>query len=285
MQADLVAEGAADVLGDEAELVGSDPQRGRHPDRADARHLVVAVHRPLPRAAVELDEAARALERRRGEAVEVELLDPDDPVGLGDRALPVAPVEHALPDDVRAGVLVEDRRIRILRAPGVDQRVERLVLDLDQLGRVARELAGRSDDRGDRLADEARLADRERVVLDLVPGRHRHLEERVGEDRDLVAGQRPVDVLELERPRDVDRLDLGVRVRRADEVDETHAVPLDVIEEDALALDEAPVLLPRDAGADEPRPRLLLLDDEGACGVAVSVIGPPPRPPRSPRRC
>jgi hypothetical protein len=38
------------------------------------------------------------------------------------------------PDDVRAGVVVEDRRVRILRAPGVDQRVERLVLDLDQLG-------------------------------------------------------------------------------------------------------------------------------------------------------
>ena len=45
-------------------------------------------------------------------------------------------------------------------------------------------------------------------------------------DRDLVAGQRPVDPLERERRRDVDRDDLRVRVRRADEVDVARAVPL-----------------------------------------------------------
>jgi hypothetical protein len=65
VQADLVAERAADVLGDEAELVDPDAKRGRHPDRADAGHLVVAVHRPLAGAAVVLDERARALERGR----------------------------------------------------------------------------------------------------------------------------------------------------------------------------------------------------------------------------
>ena len=43
---------------------------------------------------------------------------------------------------------------------------ERLVLDLDELGGVARELARLGDDRDDGLADVAHLADRERVVLD-----------------------------------------------------------------------------------------------------------------------
>src|SRR5262249_58977769 len=76
VQCDLVAETAADVLADEAKLVDADAQGGRHPDRADAGHLVVAVDRPLAGAAVVLDEAARALERRRREAVEGEELEP-----------------------------------------------------------------------------------------------------------------------------------------------------------------------------------------------------------------
>ena len=49
-------------------------------------------------------------------------------------------------------------------------------------------------------------------------------------------------------------------------MDEAHPVPLDVVEEHALALDEAPVLLARDAGADEPGLRLLLFEHDGGRG-------------------
>ena len=52
--------------------------------------------------------------------------------------------------------------------------------------------------------------------------------------------------------------DLRVRVRRADEVEEAHAVPPDVVEEETLALDEALVLLARD-GLAGPAPLGLLL--------------------------
>ena len=45
-------------------------------------------------------------------------------------------------------------------------------------------------------------------------------------------------------------------------MEEAHAVPLDVVEEDALALDEALVLLARDALAGPAPLGLLLLDDE-----------------------
>ena len=51
-------------------------------------------------------------------------------------------------------------------------------------------------------------------------------------------------------------------VRRADEVDVAHVVPLDVVEEHALALDEPLVLLARHVLAREPRLRLLFLDDD-----------------------
>ena len=102
VERDLVAEPTADVLRDDAELVGADAQRRGHPDDPDPGHLVVAVQRPLRRAAVVLDEGARAFERRRGEAVEVEAVDLDDVVGLGQRLVEVAPLEGPRPDDVRA---------------------------------------------------------------------------------------------------------------------------------------------------------------------------------------
>ena len=235
---------------------------GRHPDRADAGHLVVAVERPLAGAPLVLDEGSGALERRRAEAVEVQLVDLDDVVRLGLRRVPVAPVEDAAPDDVRAGVLVHDRLV-LDRLARVDEHVERLVLDRDELGGVAGQLARARADRGDRLAHEAGLADRERVVLDQVARRDRHLEERVRLDRDLVAGQRPEDAVERERGGDVDRDDLRVRVRRADEVDVARPVPAHVVEEDALALDEPPVLLARDRLADVA----LLQLDRGDVGV------------------
>src|SRR5436309_11128322 len=106
METDLVAEATADVLRDEAELVDPDPHRRGHPDRADPGHLVIAVHRPLPGTAVVLDEAAGTLERRRREAVEVQLLDLHDVIGFRDRSLEVAPVDRSLPDDVRAGFVM-----------------------------------------------------------------------------------------------------------------------------------------------------------------------------------
>src|SRR5919204_144165 len=243
---DLVAEAAAYVLRDEAELVEADPHRRSHHDRREARELVVRDDRPLAGAAVVLDERAVALERRRVEPVEVELRDLDHPVGLGKRPVDVAPFEDAFPRQVGSRLVVKDRRVVVDRAPGVVDGRQRLVVDLDQLGSVPRALAGLGDDRRDRLADEAGLADREAVVLEGGPRRRGDLEERIGEGRDLVAGQRPVDPGVVECRRDVDRADLGVRVRRADEVDVAHVVPLDVVEENAFALNEPLVLLTRD---------------------------------------
>ncbi len=145
---------------------------------------------------------------------------------------------------------MQDRRVRLEGPLAVDDRLEWLVFDLDELGGVARELPGGGDDRGDRLTGVPHPPDREGVVLDLVPGRGRELEERVGEDRDLIARERPVDALDLEGRRDVDGDDLRVRVGRADEMDVAHAVPAQIVEEDTLALDEPLVLLAgnRDAG-------------------------------------
>ena len=81
----------------------------------------------------------------------------------------------------------------------------------------------------------------------LPPGARRDLEERLGQDRDLVARERAEHAGRLERRADVDRDDARVRVGRAHEVHEALVVALDVVDEDALPLDEAAVLLARDA--------------------------------------
>ena len=251
MRGDLVAEAAADVLRDHPQLVGADPHRGRHHDHGEARELVVRRERPLPGTAIPLHERAVELERRRVEAVEVELRDLHDVVGLGERRVDVPPLPDAGVGEVPAAVLVQDRRAVFERRARVDDDLEGLVVDLHELCRVARELPRLGDDRGNGLADVAHLPDGERVVLDLAAGVGGDLEERIGEDRDLVARQRPVDALQLVRRAHVDRDDPSVRVGRADEVEVAHAMPLDVVEEDALALDEPAVLLARDALADE----------------------------------
>ncbi len=247
MGCDLVAEAAADVLCDEAELVEPAVHSGAHHDRGEAGELVVRVDRPLPDAAVVLDERAVTLERCRVEAVEVELVDLDDLVRLRERGVEVAPLVDAFPHQVAAGVLVDRRRAVGARVARVRDRRDRLVLDLDQLRCVACKLPRLGDDGDDRLADVTHLAHGQRVVLQVRARDRRDLEERIGERRHLFAGQRAVDAGRLLGLRDVDRRDVRVRVWRAHEVDVAHAVPLDVVDEDSLALDEAAILLARNA--------------------------------------
>ena len=243
MRRDLVPEAAADVLRDDAQLVEADPHRRPHHDRREAGELVVRVHRPLARPAVVLDERGVALERCRVEAVEVELADRDDVVRLGERRIDVAPLPDTRVREVAAAFLVEHCRAVRQGRTGIDDDVERLVVDDHELGCVTGQLASLGDDGDDGLPEVAHLADRERIVLDVPPGRRRDLEERVGQDRHLVARERSVDARQLESPRDVDRHDRGVRVRGADEVEIAHGVALDVVDEDSLTLKEPPVFL------------------------------------------
>src|SRR5258707_1092812 len=90
----------------------------------------------------------------------------------------------------------------------------------------------------DRFPGEAHLADGEREVLDPAARLARDLEERIGERRDLLPGERAVDAVDRLGGRDVDAGDVRVRVRAADEVEVAHPVPLYVVDEDALALQE-----------------------------------------------
>ena len=88
--------------------------------------------------------------------------------GAGEVALDVAVRERLLVDDVGAEVLVQQRRPGRGRRDRVHERLEQLVVDLDELERVLGQVARLGDGDRDRLAGVADLVDRDRVLDDLL---------------------------------------------------------------------------------------------------------------------
>ena len=110
---------------------------------------------------------------------------------------------------------MQERRRRRARGLRIDHRFERLVVDAHQLGGVLGEVAALRHHQRDRLADIAHALDRQRPLIDR---RLQRDQERVGQLAHVLAGDhRPHAVLRQRRGR-VDADDLGVRVRRADDV-------------------------------------------------------------------
>jgi hypothetical protein len=133
-----------DVLGD-AEDPGEEgpgPVRGlgRGPEGQGAR---------LP-----LREAGAGLEGQRREPL-VHDADLDHPVSAGERVLDLAARPRVLVGEVARHVLVELDRAGRPRPLRIHDGLERLVVDLDQLGGVARDGTVAGDDEGDGMSDEA----------------------------------------------------------------------------------------------------------------------------------
>ena len=135
-------------------------------------------------------------------------------------------------------VVAQDRRVGRHRLEGIDDHRQRLVLDLDQIGRIGRHVAVLGDDEGDLLVLEQHLLLGEHGLH--VAGQRRHV---VQAER-LEVGRRQHreharDRLGLRR---VDPLDTGVAVGRARKVAVEHARQLQIVDVAALALDEADIL-------------------------------------------
>ncbi len=185
---------------------------------------------------------------------------------------PTGPLE----DDVVRGVLVELRRARLGRLLGVDDRRQRLPLDVDRLERVGRLLGRLGDDRGDALAGPldavgGQRARRVDVVLDARPRRRPARPSGSG----LYGMSAPVRTATTPgialAARRVDRADVGVGVRAAQDRHVGHPGQLDVVEVAALAGDEAGILDPLDRGA------------EHVGGHRMPPVKRSPRPARRPR--
>ena len=100
----------------------------------------------------------------------MQLVDLDDVIGLLERPVDVAVVVDPLPDDVGADGLMQHGSTGRNRGEGVDDRGQRLILDLDELRGVARGLTRVREHDGDRIALVANLVDRQAVLGNPSPG-------------------------------------------------------------------------------------------------------------------
>ena len=253
--------------------------------RCALRRLVAVVDVELAGLRVEVGDHPARLQRRRV-AARVDDVPGDDRVGLGERAvggLLVARLPRRAGEVVGLAVLVvaDQRRVGVERLAGVDDRGQRLVVDVDQRQRVARDvLVGRDHER-DLLALEADLVAREHGLRVVGDRRHPGQAERL----EVLGGDHRGDAGQRERRRGVDRVDLGVRVGTAQDRAVHHPGQADVVQVGALAADEARVLLALEA-AEADRP--LGPGSEGSRGGhrsgLLSSSRLRARPPSEPRR-
>ncbi len=157
---------------------------------------------------------------------------------------------------VRPELLVDDRSAVRERGLRVDDRLERLVVDLDELGRVLGERAALGEDDGDAVACVPHLVRRERPVEGLLrvlgdepDARQRRLPV-VGE---VGAAESGHDALGLERLGDVNALDARVGEGAADDHGPDHAGQVEVVDVAGLAGEELGVLLAGDGLTDVGR--------------------------------
>ena len=135
-------------------------------------------------------------------------------------------------------ILADHRRIRRHRLERIDVDRKRLVLHLDQIGGIGRDIAVLRDHEGDFLVLEQHFAVGQHHLH--VAGKRRHPGEVHGLER--LGGNHRDDAGHRRGLRGIDLLDAGVSVRRAIEVAVKHAGQLQVVDVIALALDETDVL-------------------------------------------
>ena len=247
----LVAEPAADVATDDADLALRNPREHRDDRAHQVRRLRGHVDGKLAADLVERRDAAAGLERARVHArIEDRLahgdrrarehcvgaglvagLPGEDVVGM--RARPVT--DLGLVGDV----LADHRRVGRHRFVRIDDRRELLVIDLDGLRSVGSRVAIGCEHHRDFLELEA----------DLLVGEHGlHVAAERGHPvkvhrLQIVGSEHRDDAGDREGLRLVDRLDPRVRIGAAHDRAEQHPGELDVVDVAALAADEARVLL------------------------------------------
>ena len=207
------------------------------------------------------------------------------PRRLRERLVDLAEGERARVGDVRAELLVHERRAVLPRLERVEHDRQRLVLDLDQVARVLGDVAVLGDHRRDRLAVVAHLLDRDHVLDDRAGAERGQRRRALG---DVGAGDDAI------TPGSASAFDVSMRTMRACACGlRTIAAcamlgELDVVDVAALAAQEARILDAVDALAEPAargrpsapcRARSSPRRDPARCVTPF----PPPRP-GSPRR-
>jgi len=114
----LLPEAAADFRRDHAHFVLGDVEEEREKESQHVRHLRGRVERQLSARTLVDRQTTACFHRRGDEAIRVEA-PPEDAIGLRECSLDITERGDLLVHDVRAEILVQDRRIRCHRALGV----------------------------------------------------------------------------------------------------------------------------------------------------------------------
>ena len=250
----LHPERAADVAGHDAHLVLGDFEHELAELFAEGE---VALQRGVDGVVIvigtiDADGAAR-LHAGGGHAVDHEAM-LDDLVGLGEGGIGLGLVAFEMHEaDVVRAVVPNQRRARLDRFLGGDDRGQRLVVDLDQLGRVGGLMRRFGHHERDIVADPADAVARQRAVARLIEGRA-VTPLRAGRHREIAeAGIVPVLAGEHGEHAgcglglgDIDALDARMRVRRAQHVARHGAGKHHVADVVALAPDQPRIFEPRD---------------------------------------
>ena len=225
-QVALAAEPAAVRSGDDAHVRRGDAQHAREHPVDVVRHLGARPERELA-VGVDRRERGMLLDREMRVALEEEQV-LENVVRPAKSFVDVAELERLQPVDVAALAVVVDARAlgreRLFRRR---DRRERPVLHVDQVERFERGELVLRDNRRHRVADVAHAVRGERVFV----LRHRQDAER---DRELLPCQDQMHAWHRGGAGDVDRLDRGVRDRRARELAVEHARQRDVVGEARL---------------------------------------------------
>ncbi len=250
----LAPERTSDVGRDDPELVLGDAGRTRERDPRDVWDLRRGPEGELAHGRHGRCDRAARLDRARGvpRRLEAELQLDRGGVEQALVAPPaVAPVDHA----VRPELLVHQRSVLLHRGLHVEDGGEGFVLDVDRLGRVIRLTPRLGHDDRDPVALEPGLVLRQGPVvrrLDVLGDRPDHRQRPGPRVRQVGATPRPHHARHLERFRDIDVDDAGVRERAPDEGHVCHARNRHVVDEAPLPLQQRRVLLAEHGLPDEP---------------------------------
>ena len=248
----LGAEAAADLRRDDPQLVlrhrehpgQQRPDQVRNLGRGPQRQRLFA-------GVIRRDHAAR-LDRHRRQPLVVEAVG-NDPVGVLERGVDVA----AAGDGVGVGDVriertgVGQRRAGFHRLFGVGHGGQRIVVDVDRVDRIARDVRiGRDHDRHG-VADEVDAVARQDGVLGrLEIGNRGGARHQAARSVDVGAGQDGDDARDRARGGDVDASDARVRVRAAQDGRMEHPGQAQVVDVGRQPLDQARILDPLHRPAD-----------------------------------
>ena len=250
----LRAEPPAHVRRDHAELRLRNAEDAAERDARDVRYLRRRPERELTRRRHGRHEHRPWLDRVRDQPVLAVAL-AHGYLRVREQPLHLALLKLPCVAAVRAELLVHQRRTLGQRSLRIDDRWKRLVLDLDQLGRILRAAAAQSGNDGDRVARVAHLVDRQRLVLRRVGVLSRDPRTRqraVPLVNEVGTRPRADDVGVRERRTDIHVHYARVRVRASHNVQVNHPRGTKVVHPLGLPLEKLPVLLPRDRRSDHP---------------------------------